>query len=59
VHASQKMAQMWTCVLTLFSVKLVGKSNEIIKKCMVVKYKTPFNAYMQYPYFQETSGMDF
>jgi len=25
------MAQMWTCVLTLFSVKLVGKSNEIIK----------------------------
>jgi len=26
---------------------------------MVVKYKTPFNAYMQYPHFQETPGMDF
>jgi hypothetical protein len=41
-------------------VKLVGKSSEIIfKKCVVVKYKAPFNSYMQYPYFQEYSVMIF
>lgn len=59
MHVSQKMAQMWTCVLTLFSVKLVGKSNESIKKIMVVKFKAPFNADVRYPHFQESSVMDF
>jgi hypothetical protein len=53
------MAQIWTCVLTLFSVKLVGKSNKIIKKCMIVKYKATFNAYVKYPYLQQSSDLDF
>jgi len=32
---------------------------KLLKKYMVDKYKTLLNAYMQYPHFQETFGMDF